>query len=96
VLLNIELMDRIADNIPELADRVADIRARAAEALTPPAGDEIDFDPNEDGPERSVLFRATAYNAETGEVLDTVAQKVAERRGAAPLDDTPTGESVPR
>ena len=40
VLLNIELLDRIADNIPEFADRVADIRARAAEALAPETADE--------------------------------------------------------
>jgi hypothetical protein len=86
VLLNNELLDRIADNIPEFADRVADIRSKAAEALAPPSDDDLDDDAGEYGAERAALFRA-----ETGEVRETdaIAQKVAERRGAAPLDGTP-------
>jgi hypothetical protein len=98
VLLNNEVLDRIANGIPELADRIADLRAQAAALLIPAADDAqdaIDYDPNEYGAERAALFRAETYDPETGEVVDTVAQKVAERRGAAPRD-TPTGESVPR
>lgn len=81
VLLNNDLLDRIADNIPEFAERIADLRAAAAVALTP----ETDDDPVDpaDWPEERIN---TAYDAETGEVVDTYAQKVAERRGAAPAD----------
>jgi hypothetical protein len=81
-------MDRIADNIPEFADRVAEIRAKAAEALTSYAADA----PPDDWAQDRI---ATAYDTETGEVLDTVAQKVAERRGAAPRDTPTQDESVP-
>ena len=85
-------MDRIADNIPEFADRVSDIRARAAEALTPEAdGDEERID--DAWGEKA--DRRVECDPETGEVLDTVAQKVAERRGAAPRDTPPQDESLP-
>jgi len=86
VMNNLPLLDMAAEKFPDLADRIAELRAAAAEALTPtedgPSGpDWGDGDPAE---ERI----ATAYDTETGEVVepDRIAQKVAERRGHAPVD----------
>jgi hypothetical protein len=80
VMTNLDFLDRVAEVLPDQADRVADIRARAAEALTPPTEEPpADFMPDD----------PVSYDPETGEVSepDTVAQKVRERRGSAPVAD---------
>jgi hypothetical protein len=93
VLNNLPLLDMAAEKFPDLANRIAELRAAAAEALTPPADDALTIPdaPPDDWTEERI---ATAYNTETGEVIepDRIAQKVAERRGAAPLDGTPEPE----
>jgi hypothetical protein len=90
--------------LPDQADRVAEIRARAAEALTPAhmadaiaSKADVDIDIDSDDPPEGFLpggptATPVSYDAETGEVIeppDPIAQKVAERRGAAPLGDAP-------
>jgi hypothetical protein len=80
---NLLLLDMAAERFPDMADRIAELRAAAAEALTPPADDDP-VDPA-DWPDERI---STAYDTETGEVVepDPIARKVAERRGAAPAD----------
>jgi hypothetical protein len=86
VMNNLPLLDMAAEKFPDLADRISELRAAAAQALTPESdGDEP---PDEWAAEERI---AAAYDAETGEVIDRddVAQKVAVRRGSVPLDDMP-------
>jgi len=85
VMNNLALLDMAAEKFPDLADRIAELRAAAAEALTP--------EPESDAPEERI---STAYDAATGEVLepDPVTQKVAERRGAAPPEDDLSADSA--
>jgi hypothetical protein len=92
VMNNLALLDLAVERQPDFADWVAEIRAKAAEALAPKtdAGD-----PPDDW--AAVERIATAYDTETGEVVepDRIAQKVAERRGAAPLDGMPEPGEFP-
>jgi hypothetical protein len=103
VMNNLPLLDMAAEKFPDLADRIAELRAAAAEALTPPAEDGPMWP--EGGEQRiedawgAKADHLTAYDTETGEVVDDdrIAQQVAERRGAAPRDtaDPELGLSVP-
>jgi hypothetical protein len=61
ILMNNELLDRIANRVPDFADRIAELRAHAAEMLTPASEPEG----------------------------DAITQKMAERRGAAPVEEEP-------
>jgi hypothetical protein len=87
VMNNLPLLDLAAETFPDLAPRIAELRAAAAEALAPATDDDMpdDFPGGEDD------RIATAYDTETGEVVepDRIAQRVAERRGAAPADTMP-------
>jgi hypothetical protein len=86
---NLPLLDMAAEKFPDLADRIAELRAAAAQALVPESDG---AEPPDDWAAEERI--ATAYDTETGEVVepDRIAQKVAERRGAAPLDGTPEPE----
>jgi hypothetical protein len=87
VMNNLPLLDMAAEKFPDLADRIAELRAAAAQALVPESDG---AEPPDDWAAEERI--ATAYDTETGEVIDPVdriAQKVAERRGSAPPDDRP-------
>jgi hypothetical protein len=95
---NLDFLDKAVEALPEQASRIADIRARAAQALAPGRDDLTDealgipddFLPG--GPTATPV----SYDVETGEVVvDRIAQKVAERRGAAPLDGAPEPDEFP-
>jgi hypothetical protein len=95
-LLNAAFLDRAGERFPE---PVADIRAKARAALEPPAEDLTDEAlgiPDDFLPGGPTATPVT-YDPETGEVVedDRIAQKVAERRGAAPLDGTPEPDEFP-
>lgn len=96
VMNNLPLLDMAAEKFPDMADRIAELRAAAAEALTPAT------DTDEERIEEA--FGPAGYDVETGELVpraaadpygsakaepDRIAQKVAERRGAAPADSMP-------
>jgi hypothetical protein len=102
VMNNLPLLDMAAEKFPDMAERIAELRAAAAQALTPtengPSGPAYGDEPPDDWATDDRI--ATAYDTETGEVIDPVdriAQQVAERRGAAPRDtaDPELGLSVP-
>ena len=83
VMNNLPLLDMAAEKFPDLADRIAELRAAAAQALVPESDG---AEPPDDWAAEERI--ATAYDTETGEVVepDRIAQKVAERRGHAPVD----------
>jgi hypothetical protein len=89
-LLNAEFLERAGERFPE---PVADIRAKARRALTPETPDDLTDEAlgiPDDFPVSPTATPVT-YDPETGEVveaIDAIAQKVRERRGAAPpVDD---------
>jgi hypothetical protein len=88
VMNNLPLLDMAAEKFPDLADRIAELRAAAAQALVPETESVAGDDPPDDWAAEERI--ATAYDTETGEVIedpDRIAQQVAVRRGHAP-DDT--------
>lgn len=50
VLLNLGLLDAVAEKMPDFSDRVAEVRAAAAKALAPATQEEIDRENIEDWP----------------------------------------------
>jgi hypothetical protein len=95
VMTNLDFLDRVAEALPGQADRVAEIRARAAKTLTPAhtaaiaskAEKDVDLEPEYDAETGEVPYAVRERTADgQGVEPDPITQKVAERRGAAPAD----------